>query len=153
MLIFHCMLQMGNKGAFIRFKAPDLKPDIVTFSAVVSIFCILLSAMVSYIGSWDNQVNEVQMNIYLSICLTCLHFGSCSFCWICRHIPMLSQWLMQTTSSGCFNSLCSWLERSLELPIVDAALQSFCYAPRARFWRWLGKIWYMITVMYNIFLA
>ncbi|OMO83889.1 Tetratricopeptide TPR-1 [Corchorus capsularis] len=26
--------QMGNKGAFIRFKAPDLKPDIVTFSAV-----------------------------------------------------------------------------------------------------------------------
>ena len=28
---------MGNKGAFIRFKAPDLKPDIVTFSAVVSV--------------------------------------------------------------------------------------------------------------------
>lgn len=27
--------QMGNKGAFIRFKAPDLKPDIVTFSAVL----------------------------------------------------------------------------------------------------------------------
>ncbi|XP_013631417.1 PREDICTED: serine/threonine-protein phosphatase 5 isoform X3 [Brassica oleracea var. oleracea] len=26
--------QMGNKGAFIRFEAPDLKPDIVTFSAV-----------------------------------------------------------------------------------------------------------------------
>lgn len=26
--------QMGNKGAFIRFKAPDLKPDIVSFSAV-----------------------------------------------------------------------------------------------------------------------
>ncbi|KAK4394770.1 Serine/threonine-protein phosphatase 5 [Sesamum angolense] len=27
--------QMGNKGAFIRFEAPDLKPNIVTFSAVV----------------------------------------------------------------------------------------------------------------------
>ncbi|THU49163.1 hypothetical protein C4D60_Mb06t06660 [Musa balbisiana] len=27
--------QMGNKGAFIRFTAPDLKPDIVSFSAVV----------------------------------------------------------------------------------------------------------------------
>ncbi|KAG6473806.1 hypothetical protein ZIOFF_067724 [Zingiber officinale] len=26
--------QMGNKGAFIRFTAPDLKPDIVSFSAV-----------------------------------------------------------------------------------------------------------------------
>lgn len=26
--------QMGNKGAFIRFKAPDMKPDIVTFSSV-----------------------------------------------------------------------------------------------------------------------
>ncbi|XP_077251067.1 serine/threonine-protein phosphatase 5-like [Tasmannia lanceolata] len=26
--------QMGNKGAFIRFKAPDMKPDIVSFSAV-----------------------------------------------------------------------------------------------------------------------
>ncbi|WVY92566.1 hypothetical protein V8G54_031654 [Vigna mungo] len=25
---------MGNKGAFIRFEAPDLKPNIVTFSAV-----------------------------------------------------------------------------------------------------------------------
>ena len=29
---------MGNKGAFIRFKAPELKPDIVTFSAVVSVY-------------------------------------------------------------------------------------------------------------------
>ncbi|MED6124511.1 Serine/threonine-protein phosphatase 5 [Stylosanthes scabra] len=26
--------QMGNKGAFIKFEAPDLKPNIVTFSAV-----------------------------------------------------------------------------------------------------------------------
>ncbi|KAK2984039.1 hypothetical protein RJ640_001200 [Escallonia rubra] len=26
--------QMGNKGAFIRFEAPDVKPKIVTFSAV-----------------------------------------------------------------------------------------------------------------------
>ncbi|KAM1059834.1 serine/threonine-protein phosphatase 5-like isoform X1 [Malus sylvestris] len=26
--------QMGNKGAFIRFESPDLKPNIVTFSAV-----------------------------------------------------------------------------------------------------------------------
>ncbi|GLU06601.1 hypothetical protein SLE2022_236210 [Rubroshorea leprosula] len=26
--------QMGNKGAFIRFEAPDLKPNIVTFFAV-----------------------------------------------------------------------------------------------------------------------
>ncbi|GMP67717.1 hypothetical protein CsSME_00027607 [Camellia sinensis var. sinensis] len=27
--------QMGNKGAFIRFEAPNLKPNIVTFSAVL----------------------------------------------------------------------------------------------------------------------
>ncbi|KAG2309515.1 hypothetical protein Bca52824_029263 [Brassica carinata] len=26
--------QMGNKGAYIRFEAPDMKPNIVTFSAV-----------------------------------------------------------------------------------------------------------------------
>ncbi|PSS17650.1 Serine/threonine-protein like [Actinidia chinensis var. chinensis] len=26
--------QMGNKGAFIRFEAPDMKPNIVTFAAV-----------------------------------------------------------------------------------------------------------------------
>ncbi|WJX37816.1 Serine/threonine-protein phosphatase 5, variant 2 [Trifolium repens] len=26
--------QMGNKGAFIRFEAPDLKPNIITFAAV-----------------------------------------------------------------------------------------------------------------------
>lgn len=49
LLIFMCndlclwfgiwMLQMGNKGAFIRFEAPDLKPNIVTFSAVVSGSC------------------------------------------------------------------------------------------------------------------
>ncbi|KAL3849115.1 hypothetical protein ACJIZ3_010997 [Penstemon smallii] len=26
--------QMGNKGAFIRFEAPDMKPNIVTFSSV-----------------------------------------------------------------------------------------------------------------------
>ncbi|CAI0449205.1 unnamed protein product [Linum tenue] len=26
--------QMGNKGAFIRFTAPDMKPEIITFSAV-----------------------------------------------------------------------------------------------------------------------
>ena len=28
---------MGNKGAFIRFEAPDMKPNIVTFTAVVSL--------------------------------------------------------------------------------------------------------------------
>lgn len=31
------ILQMGNKGAFIRFEAPDMKPNIVTFSAVVRV--------------------------------------------------------------------------------------------------------------------
>ena len=30
------LIQMGNKGAFIRYTAPEMKPDIVTFSAVVS---------------------------------------------------------------------------------------------------------------------
>ncbi|KAK1303371.1 Serine/threonine-protein phosphatase 5 [Acorus calamus] len=27
-------IKMGNKGAFIRFKAPELKPNITSFSAV-----------------------------------------------------------------------------------------------------------------------
>jgi len=35
---------MGNKGAFIRFEAPDMKPNIVTFSAVVSV--VLLHSIV-----------------------------------------------------------------------------------------------------------
>ena len=36
-VLSQCLIQMGNKGAFLRFKAPDMKPDIVTFSAVVSV--------------------------------------------------------------------------------------------------------------------
>lgn len=35
---------MGNKGAFIRFEAPDLKPNIITFASVVSISRISKSA-------------------------------------------------------------------------------------------------------------
>lgn len=35
------ILQMGNKGAFIRFEAPDLKPNIVTFSAVVGFYFLI----------------------------------------------------------------------------------------------------------------
>lgn len=39
-------MQMGNKGAFIRFTAPELKPDIVSFSAVVGIGFIFKSYFV-----------------------------------------------------------------------------------------------------------
>ncbi|EXB30289.1 Serine/threonine-protein phosphatase 5 [Morus notabilis] len=35
--------QMGNKGAFIRFEAPNLKPNIVTFSAVIFGFLTMVS--------------------------------------------------------------------------------------------------------------
>jgi hypothetical protein len=35
-------MQMGNKGAFIRFTALEMKPDIVTFSAVVCNFSEVL---------------------------------------------------------------------------------------------------------------
>lgn len=38
---------MGNKGAFIRFEAPDMKPDIVTFSAVVSCYFSFTSILTS----------------------------------------------------------------------------------------------------------
>lgn len=44
-----CMVQMGNKGAFIRFEAPDLKPSIVTFSAVVSRFLAFLRYLSFYV--------------------------------------------------------------------------------------------------------
>ena len=48
------LIQMGNKGAFIRFTAPEMKPDIVTFSAVVSItlfFCIfIIGVKVGWLG-------------------------------------------------------------------------------------------------------
>lgn len=33
---------MGNKGAYIHLTAPELKPDIKTFSAVVYIFILAL---------------------------------------------------------------------------------------------------------------
>lgn len=36
---------MGNKGALIRFEAPELKPNIVTFSAVVSSFLLSLTIL------------------------------------------------------------------------------------------------------------
>jgi len=49
-LIFHCFLQKGNKGAFIRFEAPDLKPNIITFEAVVSIFHNLKSVILYYLS-------------------------------------------------------------------------------------------------------
>lgn len=42
---FQIVMQMGNKGAFIRFTAPHLKPDIVSFSAVV---CIKFECHVCY---------------------------------------------------------------------------------------------------------
>lgn len=43
------MVQMGNKGAFIRFEAPDLKPNIVTFSAVVSSSLLFLRYLSFYV--------------------------------------------------------------------------------------------------------
>ena len=34
---------MGNKGAFIKFKGKDMKPEFKTFSAVVNIYlCIII---------------------------------------------------------------------------------------------------------------
>jgi hypothetical protein len=49
---------MGNKGAFIRFEAPDLKPNIITFAAVVSIFPILKPAMLYHLLSLSKMTKE-----------------------------------------------------------------------------------------------
>lgn len=52
------MLQMGNKGAFIRFEAPDMKPNIVTFSAVVSGFYLEMSFLFLYINTFTMRRNS-----------------------------------------------------------------------------------------------
>jgi hypothetical protein len=47
-LVIAFLIQMGNKGAFIRFTAPEMKPQIITFSAVVSstlFFCICMYSL------------------------------------------------------------------------------------------------------------
>ena len=39
-LILFCLKQMGNKGAFIRFEAPEMKPQFTKFGSVVSFTCL-----------------------------------------------------------------------------------------------------------------
>lgn len=94
---------MGNKGAFIRFEAPTLKPNIVTFAAVVSSFCLVFCIQ------------------SLFSCLFCAlsffyHFGTsiddCFWIWEFSHLwwncsltLMSSQWHMQTISYECSNSI------------------------------------------------
>jgi len=118
---FHCMLQMGNKGAFIRFEAPDLKPNIVTFSAVVSTFYVW--SMLCYIMFCHPQkitnmffIDFIYDRAYLSICIVIWGWHtflvSGLLCWICSHTLMSNLWLMQTTSSGCSHNLYSWLEEA-----------------------------------------
>jgi len=55
---------MGNKGAFIRFEAPALKPNIVTFSAVVSIFCALDHAMLSYVMLSSSKIITIDEYVH-----------------------------------------------------------------------------------------
>lgn len=65
---------MGNKGAFIRFEAPDLKPNIVTFSAVVSIlFFPLVQSQPLLEGSLDLCVKEKVYSVMFSF-VTALYF-------------------------------------------------------------------------------
>ncbi|GKV49625.1 hypothetical protein SLEP1_g56366 [Rubroshorea leprosula] len=56
---------MGNKGAFIRFEAPDLKPNIVTFSAVLSTFAFLILMS----SQWHMQTTFFGCSNNLHICL------------------------------------------------------------------------------------
>lgn len=60
-------MQMGNKGAFIRFEAPDLKPNIVTFSAVVSSSCFkwLLFSLVSLSNFCSPDVRNMLLSLSL----------------------------------------------------------------------------------------
>lgn len=54
---FH--VQMGNKGAFIRFESPGLEPKIVTFAAVVSIFYLLQSIV--YFSVFHLLLNNINI--------------------------------------------------------------------------------------------
>lgn len=75
---------MGNKGAFIKFKAPELKPDIKTFTAVVRAYIagILCSSL-----RWSGAV-------WLVLILQIFFFvSSCGG----SHIPVWKRWHMPAT--------------------------------------------------------
>ena len=42
MFLLHLSDTMGNKGAFITMNGKDMKPQFVTYDAVVSFFCFFL---------------------------------------------------------------------------------------------------------------
>lgn len=78
------MMQMGNKGAFIRFTAPDLKPDIVSFSAVVSIRLFRVHIMHSRSLNNDTSFCQYFWSIWRLVWaksdLLCLWFAAASRC-------------------------------------------------------------------------
>lgn len=54
---------MGNKGAFITLKAPDLKPNFTSYDAVVSshLSPLLVSSCVEY--SLEREILQFEKNL------------------------------------------------------------------------------------------
>lgn len=127
-------MQMGNKGAFIQFEAPELKPNIVTFSAVVRSFinpCFRYS-----IQSWILDVN-----IWREISVM-----------NCSRTLMSSQWRMPTTSFECSHN--SIPNLTLIIKFYNAIL-SFCYTLLAEGWRRIyfrrQRRWHLYAIFSNFF--
>lgn len=85
--------QMGNKGAFIRFEAPDMKPNIATFTAVVSSFSPSC-AFTTKLGNWK-KITKFSLQI-LNVLVdnnSFLHFlliAATSWCQtngVCEQLP------------------------------------------------------------------
>lgn len=98
---------MGNKGAFIRFEAPDMKPNIVTFSAVVSVVYLLHIIVLVKLESW---------NWFTFYSKTLLIFWYCYF----------------TASPGCeANGICKQFSQDVQLTSKKLLLLE-CYAKDSR---------------------
>lgn len=91
---------MGNKGALIRFEAPELKPNIVTFSAVVSGFSHLLLL--------TNPVWAHHTFVFISLII----YSNKFYLYDSSLILMSNQWHMPTTSLECFND---WMTQPSQL--------------------------------------
>lgn len=153
-LVF-CFLQMGNKGAFIRFESPDLKPNIVTFSAVVSNFsldkyfwtlylfiyflgCKRGVGMAAWLGLREVMVEDCCVLRFLTYDYAWVDFST--FLSICSHTLMSSLWHMQTTSSECSHNLCAGTANPvLYLPYNGSIAEVHVISQGS--WRGAGTCW------------
>lgn len=59
--------QMGNKGAFIRFQAPEMKPQFTKFNAVVSVQLYLRLCLVLFEFSIQSRPFHMQLHSFVLV--------------------------------------------------------------------------------------